>query len=132
MSKQRSLFPASRLDEIAAEAARFHEDHPNFWRLFVRFTNERIAMGFKHYSVNAIFERIRWESDVAESGESTFKINNNYRAFYARLFMRTYPEYSGFFRTRVQTSAGEDATLLPPLGPDHFPTWPQPPRQIAP
>jgi hypothetical protein len=29
-----------------------------------------------------------------------YKINDHYSAYYARLFMRDYPEYDGFFRTR--------------------------------
>ncbi len=54
-----------------------------------------IDKGFKHYSVNAIFERIRWEIDAGGDGISTFKLNNNYRAFYARRFHRMYPEHDG-------------------------------------
>jgi len=35
-----------------------------------------------------VFERIRWETDQADvDGRSTFKLNNNYRAFFARWFM---------------------------------------------
>ena len=74
----------SRYLEMYDDVAAFHKAHPEVWGLFVRFTRERIDMGFKHYSVNAIFERIRWESDVAtDEGGSTFKLNNNFRAFLA-------------------------------------------------
>lgn len=96
-------------------------EHPTVWELFVRFTHERIRRGFRHYSVNAIFERIRWETDQADvEGKSTFKLNNNYRPFYARRFMRMYPQYDGFFRTRAQTSHYDPATDRPELGPSDF------------
>lgn len=107
----------TRFVEMQDEVQAFHKAHPAVWELFVRFT----------------LERIRWESDVAtDEGGSTFKLNNNYRAFYARRFMRMYPEWSGFFRTREQPSKQHRSSGMPPLGPDHYPTYPQGARQIAP
>lgn len=111
----------TRKDEIEAAAKQFHRDNPLVWRLFVKFTLLRIRAGFKHYSANAIFERIRWQSDVADTeGNSTFRINNNYRPYYSRWFGNVYPQYGDFFRTRELTSekeqpAGEE------LGPADFP-----------
>lgn len=78
-------------------------------------------MGFKNYSVNAIFERIRWETDQADvDGKSTFKLNNNYRPFYARRFMKIYVKHDGFFRLRKQISKGKPATGMEELGPPDF------------
>ena len=98
----------SRLDEITKEAMTFHIYNPIVWTLFVKYTLDRINKGFKHYSVNGIFERLRWDTynfaDPAWSGEPDFKINNNFRPLYAKRFMEIYPEHSGFFRTRIQTS----------------------------
>ena len=99
----------------------FHKKNPKVWRFFAQFTFELIHRGFSNGSVNAVFERIRWETDEADSeGNSIFKLNNNYRSFYARAFMKKYPEHNGFFRTRKQTSKDEQATGLPELGPDFF------------
>lgn len=100
----------------------FHKAHPEVWKLFARFTFELIARGFKHYSAqHGVFARIRWETDQADvDGNSTFKVNNNHSPFYARAFMKKYPEHDGFFRTRQQTSEHEGATGLPELGPQDF------------
>jgi hypothetical protein len=115
----------TRFEEMREQCSAFHREHPQVWRLFIKFTNERIQRGFKHYSVNAIFERIRWETDQADvDGNSEFKLNNNYRAFYARRFMRMKPAHEGFFRTREQTSRYEDATNRPELGPEDFDGYP--------
>ena len=122
----------SRFEEMQFEVAAFHKKHPEVWKLFVRFTQQRIGHGFSHYSVNAIFERIRWETDVAVDGASSFKLNNNYRAFYARRFMRLHPEHVGFFRTRKQLSKDDLPANRPPLGPDDFPTWPDGDQPVAP
>ncbi len=100
----------TRQHEIDAEAAVFSSQHPKVNELFVRFTKEIIDRGFSNYSVSAIFERIRWETDQADvDGKSTFKLNNNYRAWYARRFMDANPEHAGFFRTRIRTSAFQAA-----------------------
>jgi len=110
----------SRKDEIEGAAKAFHLEHPDIWRLFVRFTNEAINRGFQNYSVNSIFERIRWETDMGGDGEIKFKLNNNYRPYYARWFMNTRPQYAGFFRTRELVSKHRAATDLPELGPEYY------------
>lgn len=98
----------------------FHDAHPEVWDLFVRFTFEIINRGYEHYSVNAVFERIRWEIDAGGDGTHAFKLNNNYRAFYARRFMNMFPEHRGFFRTRTLKSLDKPATGLPELTPEHY------------
>ena len=100
----------TREEEMNEQAEAFHMQHPEVSRLFVRFANEIIDRGYSHYSVNAIFERIRWETDKPDvDGKSTFKLSNNHRAWYARKFMEAFPEHSGFFRTRPRKSAVQAA-----------------------
>ena len=96
----------TREQEMNEQAEEFHKKYPRVSILFVKFTKEIIDRGYKHYSVNAIFERIRWETDVPDvNGKTQFKLSNNHRAWYARKFMETFPEYKGFFRTRPRKSA---------------------------
>jgi len=78
---------------------KFHQDNPKVWDLFVQFTFDVIKTGRKNYSVNAIFERIRWHTDI-ETNDESFKLSNNHRAYYARHFHEAYPEYTGFFKTK--------------------------------
>lgn len=112
----------TRKDELEDAAKEFHEAHPEVWRLFVKFTREMVARGFNNYSTNAIFERIRWETDAAdEDGRSTFKLNNNHRPYYARWYMNTFPEHRGFFRIRTMISENAPAKDLPELTPKDFP-----------
>ena len=111
----------TRYEEMEEAAVTFHKENPKVWEYFVRFTFEVIHRGFKNYSVNGIFERIRWETDQADvDGKSTFKLNNNYRAFFARWFMDVYPEHSGFFRIRSMPRELQLAKNLPELGPEDF------------
>tara|TARA_R100001443_G_scaffold45668_2_gene58612 strand:+ start:2235 stop:2624 length:390 start_codon:yes stop_codon:yes gene_type:complete len=105
----------TRQDELQAEFDRYHQDNPQVYEAFKRLTFQLISAGRENFSASAVVERIRWGVSIGEYGPDDFKINNNYRAFYARLFHVEHPNHDGFFRTRKQKSADEDATNLPPL-----------------
>lgn len=129
MSDQMDLFtdiPApkglTRKDQIESAARAFHEENPEVWRWFCRFTRQAMSRGFKKYSAYAIFERIRWETDVPDvDGNSTFKLNNNYRPYYARWFMEQHPDAEGFFRIRALTSEDKLARNGPEQTPTDYP-----------
>ena len=108
----------TRHDQLTDQCRQWHKENPQVWILFERFTFDRINRGFEHYSAQAIWERIRWETGTG--ADSSFKLNNNYRGFYARAFEKMHPEHEGFFRKRVQTSKHEPAVDLPPLRPEDF------------
>jgi hypothetical protein len=121
MMTSRSKLTSTRLDEMREQVSVFHSEHPEVWDLFVRFTMDRINKGFTNYSAKAIFERIRWEVDsVGADGKLEFKLNNNWPSFYARRFMRMYPQHDGFFRTRRQTSEEDHPTKMSPLTPRDY------------
>ncbi len=112
---------STRHEEMRAQVRAFHVANPYIYKLFDHFTMQLISRGFSHYSVAGVFERIRWENSNANAeGGNTFKLNNNYRAFYARAWMDKNPAFSDFFRTRTQVSKTDAATSLPQLGPENF------------
>ena len=117
MTEAKGQSSVNRLEEMREQVTAYHKKHPEVWTMFEDFAFQMIERGYRNYSVNAIFERIRWEKDAGGDGITQFKIGNNYRAFYARRFMRKYPEHEGFFRTREQTSEYRDATNLSEIGP---------------
>lgn len=88
-----------RESSLEARFGRFDASNPHVWALFVRFTLEVVRAGHRHYGAAAIFERIRWHMEI-ETSDPEFKLNNDYRAYYARKFMRQHPEHEGFFRVR--------------------------------
>lgn len=77
----------------------FHKENPQVYKLFEKFTFQVIDAGFENYSANAIFERIRWHTDIETRGGG-FKLSNNHRAYYARYFHDQNPYFDGFFRTK--------------------------------
>jgi hypothetical protein len=111
----------SRKDQIERAAEAFNKAHPKVWDLFVRFTGELHARGFRNYSAKGVFERIRWETDQADvCGKSEFKLNNNYSAYYARWYMRAFPDHKGFYRTRRRISESVRAVDADVLTPEDF------------
>lgn len=77
---------------------------PAVWMHFERFTLAAIDAG-KRLGAKCIMERVRWEVEVEESRE--FKVNNNYTAYYARVFAEKYPEHRDYFETREVRGLGE-------------------------
>ena len=111
----------TRHEQLRRAAQTFHGEHPEVWNLFCRFTFNRIERGFSHYGAPAIFERIRWDMARPEYVKgSEFKLNNNHIPFYARRFMRCYPEHDGFFRIRHQISREVSASKYPELTPRDY------------
>ena len=89
----------TRADQILDAFEKFHAKNPEVWKLFLRFSIQAHETGRLHYSSNAIFERIRWHIEIEIKGEEV-KLNNNFRAHYARMFHLYRPDINGFFRNR--------------------------------
>ena len=78
----------------------FHRANPAVYRIFKKFAFEAINKGRQHLGARMIWNRIRWYTSVETCAGDGFKLNNNHSPYYARMFMRDYPQHDGFFRTR--------------------------------
>lgn len=83
----------------------YHENNPIVFSAFKMFAEEVKNRGYDHYSAKAIFERVRWHLQFETDSDDGFKINNSYTSRYARLLVNEFPEFEGFFRTRVLKTA---------------------------
>ena len=84
-----------------------HKNNPKIYKMFVEYA--LYAAGRRPYfSARAIFQRMRWETMIEENTQKTFKISNNWIAFYSRKFMQDYPQHKGFFRTCIQKGGVHD------------------------
>tara|TARA_R100001244_G_scaffold54818_1_gene47180 strand:- start:967 stop:1332 length:366 start_codon:yes stop_codon:yes gene_type:complete len=109
-----------RYDQIKAKFAEFHSEHPDVYQWVTQFTFELIDRGYENYSIDGVLMRVRWEKDIYYDTSVGFKINNNFSAFYARMFMEEYPDHEGFFRTRRQISLMAPAINQDELTPEFF------------
>ena len=82
----------------------FHKENPHVYELFKRYTKAAMTTGREHYSAKAIFERIRWHTDIETNESLGFKLNNNHCPYYTRMFAAQFPNQAAFFRTRVLSS----------------------------
>jgi hypothetical protein len=78
----------------------FHKNNPHVYKLILKYTKEAYEAGYNHYSINGIFERIRWHVDIEIKSDEKFKLSNNFRSRYVRLFESRNPNMIGFFATR--------------------------------
>lgn len=88
----------NQLELFTDDFLKYHHDNPEIYRAFKRYAFRAINRGYRHWGAKSVFEVIRWETGL--TGNDDFKVNNNYTALYARMFMDEYPQYAGFFRTR--------------------------------
>ena len=102
-NQERKVNAFEVLSELPAETVKafleFTRKSPAIWGAFQRFAIEAAAAGRKYYGAKMIMERVRWETEVTKGGE--FKINNDYTAYYARLFAAKWPEYPLFSFRKV-------------------------------
>ena len=79
-------------------------ENPTVVPLYLKFARQALDSGRTHYSVKAITERVRWETNITLRSEDDFKTNNNFSAPMARLLVRRDPRLTGFFAFRKRIS----------------------------
>lgn len=103
MSETDDPSPQTRADQILEAFERFHLANPRIWVLFQQFTLRLSNAGHTTYSAKAVFEVIRWHIDTDTSrpdGQEAVRLNNNYTAYYARMFHLRWPNLGNFFKVR--------------------------------
>ena len=82
----------------------WHMVNPEIYEQFEHLALHMIVSGRKKYSAEIIINKIRWEHDIKTDGD-VFKINNDFKAIMARLFIYNNPNYDGFFELRINPNA---------------------------
>lgn len=77
----------------------YHALNPQVYALLRRFALEAKRAGLRRGSIEDVHARLRWHASVEVKNDG-FKVNNNWRPFYARFLMEQEPELEGFFETR--------------------------------
>lgn len=87
---------------IAERFERFHAANPHVYTTLVAMARRLKRHGCHRVGMKMLFERLRWEWFEQTAGD-TYKLNNNYTAYYARRIMRRERDLAGFFETRERT-----------------------------
>lgn len=79
----------------------FHRENPHVLSEVVRIGRALKATGLTEGAIDLVFEELRRIQPVPTAGDA-FRLNNTYRAYYARLAMHRAPDLEGFFAVRRQ------------------------------
>lgn len=95
----------------------FHRANPGIYNRLVGMCREARARSCNKVGIGMLFEVLRWDHLVRTNADD-FKLNNNHRAYYARLIMERESDLRGIFETR-ELRAGSGRWLLgpPPAAP---------------
>ena len=93
-------------DHIAAKFVTFHADNPWVYNRLRELALTMRRAGVDHYGIGGLYETLRYEASLTSKDEDGFKLNNNYRALYARELARSEPELQHFFKFRLRRPHG--------------------------
>ena len=87
----------------------FHAANPHVYARLVKLARELVARGHGKIGIGMLFEVLRWHHAMTTVGDADgFKLNNNYRAMYARLIMEREADLAGSFEIRRLHPPGEE------------------------
>jgi hypothetical protein len=78
---------------------KFHDANPNVYDKLVELARYVRDAGWQHYGIGALWEQLRWHYRF-ERKDDDFKLNNNFRAYYARFIMQQNEDLKDFFEVR--------------------------------
>lgn len=92
-------------DRIEVAFNEYHAEHPDVYRQLVNLTRQWVSYGHAKLGIATLFEKLRWEWHQAGlKDQDGYKLNNNYRALYARKIMEDNPDLDGIFEIRERTT----------------------------
>ena len=106
MSNDQPMFDLFDTDPIELAFKEFHAKHPDVYYQLLRLAREWVAAGHRKLGIATLYEKLRWEWHVSGLlDKDGYKLNNNYKALYARMLMENHPELEGVFEIRERTAA---------------------------
>ncbi len=79
----------------------FHRANPHAYTLLEDMAHRVWQTGRRRIGIATLVESLRWQYWIAtEDISCDFKIDNSYRAYYARLLLERHPEWAGLFALR--------------------------------
>jgi len=83
----------------------FHTNNPKVFQEICKYA-DKMAKTRTHYSIETIIHVLRYHRDIDTVSEDHYKINNNHKVFYSRLYMRL-RDLEGFFSVKEESLANE-------------------------
>lgn len=94
------LYLKKMSDDLKTKWWIWHRDNREVYDAFEKIALELIQEGYARYSSDGILHIVRYSLNRKKKESERYKINNNWSAYYSRLFTHYHPEHSDFFETR--------------------------------
>jgi len=79
----------------------FHSNNPHIFDELVKLALALKERGHNQYSIQGLFEVLRYRKAIKTAdSHSQYKLNNNYKPYYARMIMQRFAFFKGFFELR--------------------------------
>ena len=102
---RQTTFDLFATDHIEDDFAEFHAKYPEVYNQLVVLARQWKAAGHAKLGIATLYERLRWQWHVSGMQDTRgYKLNNNYRALYARKIMADNPDLDGLFSLRERTA----------------------------
>lgn len=99
MAEQGDIFFNDQWATISERFQHFHSENPHVLTELVRICRRVKANGYDRWSIDAAYQVLRYNRMIRTRGDA-FKLNDHYRALYARKIMAECPDLAGFFEIR--------------------------------
>lgn len=86
-------------DQIRARFEYFHEANPAVYDRLAQLARQWAERRPGKQSIAMLYEVLRWQEGTSTTGDP-FRLNNDFRAHYARLLMDREPDLRDVFETR--------------------------------
>lgn len=95
-----AVHPHSPPQTLADRFTAFHTESPEVYRTLCTLARQWVYRTGRHrIGIATLYERARWELAMSTC-DPDFKLNNSYRAYYARLIMAQERDLAGLFELR--------------------------------
>lgn len=91
--------------EIEQAFQRFHVDNPHVFQVLEREALRAQQAGVRRLGIAKLVEDVRHDAQL-RTHSAAFKLNNNFRAPYARLLIHRHPQLAEILATRERRDAG--------------------------
>lgn len=96
----RPRLPGEQRPPLNARFAEYHAANPHVYEQLVKLARRATGAGAKRLGIAQLFEVLRWRTMLATRDPDGFKLNNDYRAPYARMMMEREEDLAGVFELR--------------------------------
>ncbi|MFI8237632.1 hypothetical protein ACIF83_10330 [Streptomyces sp. NPDC085866] len=93
------------MPSIEARFRRFHADNPHVLTELEALAESWFESGKPSVGIGFLCEVLRWNQSIKTASHDEFKLNNDFRAHYARTMIARNPEWDGRIRVRALRTA---------------------------